>query len=252
MTPIVVTREGHGPEVLLVHGGASPATTWSGLEEMGGRWTLARVHRHGFPPSPEPPAGRVNFELDAEDLVELLDARPHVVAHSYGCLGALLAAERRPEGIRSLTIIEPPLFFVAGDDPAVHRLERLGNAALIDGLDADPAELREFLRLAGSPVLDDGPLPDAVANAVRRAHGTRPPGEARPDLDALRAAGLATLIASGDHEPAIERICDALAARLGAERFVAPGAGHFVAAAPGFRAGLESFLHRVTISRPTG
>ena len=34
-----------GPEVLLVHGGASPATTWSGLEALSKRWTLAYILR---------------------------------------------------------------------------------------------------------------------------------------------------------------------------------------------------------------
>jgi hypothetical protein len=104
-----------------------------------------------------------------------------------------------------------------------------------------PETLREFLRIAGAPV-DDGPLSAEVARGVRRAHGARPPGEARPDLDTLRSAGVPTLVASGDHAPALERICDAVAAELDAERLVAPGAGHFVAAAPGFAESFERFL----------
>jgi pimeloyl-ACP methyl ester carboxylesterase len=50
--PISVIREGSGPEVLLVHGGASPRTTWGGLESLKPRGTLALVHRRGYPPSP--------------------------------------------------------------------------------------------------------------------------------------------------------------------------------------------------------
>src|SRR5262249_15361398 len=107
---ITVIREGEGAEVLLVHGGASPATTWPGLRSLGDRWTLAIVHRRGFPPSPPPPGGRQDFDRDAADLMPLLDRRPHVVAHSYGALGALIAAARRPAQVRSLTLIEPPLF----------------------------------------------------------------------------------------------------------------------------------------------
>jgi hypothetical protein len=49
-------------------------------------------------------------------------------------------------------------------------------------------------------------------------------------------------VASGDHSAAAERICDALAGELNAERLHAPGAGHFVAAAPGFADRLEQFL----------
>jgi pimeloyl-ACP methyl ester carboxylesterase len=240
MEPIAVTREGEGPEILLVHGGASAGTTWRGLGLLKKRWTLAFVHRRGYSPSPPEPEGRHDFDVDAADLLPLLDDRPHVVAHSYGALGALIAAGRRPEGVRSLTLIEPPLYLVA-DDPEVERFKRMGDEVLAHGLDTDPETLWRFLRIAGAPV-DDGPLSAEVARGVRRAHGARPPGEARPDLDTLRSAAVPTLVASGGHAPALERICDALAAELDAERLVAPGAGHFVAAAPGFAERFERFL----------
>lgn len=235
-------REGKGEEVLLVHGGASPRTTWEALKGLSERWTLVFAHRRGYPPSPPAPDGRQDFELDAADLAPLLGSAPHVVAHSYGVLGVLIAAARRPDRVRSLTLIEPPLYYLVPGDPEVARLEAMGNEVLLRGLDADPATLRAFLRLAGAPEVDDGALPEGVADGVRRAHGGRLPGEARPDLQALRDAGIPALVASGDHSPGIERICDALAAALGAERLVAPGAGHFVAAAPGFAARLEAFL----------
>ncbi|HEX8075490.1 MAG TPA: alpha/beta fold hydrolase [Thermoleophilaceae bacterium] len=209
---------------------------------MRGRWTLARVHRRGYPPSPPPPEGRQDFEVDAADVASLLDARPHIVAHSYGVLGTLIAATRAPARVRSLTLIEPPLFYLVPDDSEVARLERMGNAVLTDGLEADAAILREFLRLAGAPDVNDGPLPDEVARGVRRAHGGRLPGEARPALELLRDAGIPSLVASGGHAPGVERVCDALATVLDAQRLVAPGAGHFVAAAPGFVDGLHEFL----------
>lgn len=239
---IVVSREGEGPDVLLVHGGASPATTWSGLGPLKARWTLAAVHRRGFPPSPPPPDGRQDFDADAADLEPLLARRPHVVAHSYGALGALIAAAGRPAQVRSLTLIEPPLFHLVPDDLELKRFQRMGDELLARGLEADPSTLREFLRVAGSPVPDAGPLPENVVHAVRRAHGSRSPSEARPRLDVLRDAGIPALVASGDHVSFLERAADALAAELHAERLVAPGAGHFVAAAPGFGERLERFL----------
>jgi pimeloyl-ACP methyl ester carboxylesterase len=242
MGSITVVREGLGPEVLLVHGGASPLSTWGVLAPLSERWTLALVHRRGYPPSPPPSRGRQDFDVDAGDLVPLLAGRPHVVAHSYGVLGALLAAPCAPGHVRSLTLIEPPLWYLLPSDPEVMRLQRLGDAVLADGLDADPAALREFLRLAGAPGVDDGPLPEEVVRGVRRAHGGRPPGEARPQLHRLRAAGVPALVASGGHSDPIERVCDALAGELAATRLVAPGAGHFVAGAPGFAEQLERFL----------
>jgi pimeloyl-ACP methyl ester carboxylesterase len=118
----------------------------------------------------------------------------------------------------------------------------MGEQFLAQGLDAPPATLREFLVIAGAPVPEQGPLPEAVLRGVRRAQGSRPPGEARPRLDVLRNAGIPTLLASGDHHPVLERMCDAVAAATGAQRVIAPGAGHFVAAAPGFAGQLEKFL----------
>ena len=242
MSGVAIVREGEGPEILLVHGGASPRVTWAALAPLAAGWTLALVHRRGYPPSPQPADGRQDFDVDAADLSPLLDARPHVVAHSYGVLGALIAATGRPAQVRSLTLIEPPLYYLDPDDPEVAHLQRMGDAVLTDGLDADPATLREFLRLAGAPGVDEGPLPDEVAAGVRRAHRSRLPGEARPDLDVLRDAHIPSLVASGDHAAGLERICDSLATALGAERLVAPGAGHFVAQAPGFGTRLEEFL----------
>ena len=234
--------EGDGPEVLLVHGGASPDVTWSALAPLRTRWTLASVHRRGYPPSPPPLNGRQDFEVDAADVLPLLSSRPHVVAHSYGVLGALIAAARRPEDVRSLTMIEPPLYHLVPGDPEVEQLEQIGAVVLKEGLDADPATLREFLRIAGAPGVGDGPLPEAVAHGVRRAQGGRPPAEARPALDRIRAAAVPSLVASGVHARGIERICDALAAALDADRLVAAGAGHFVVAAPDFAERLERFL----------
>lgn len=240
MTGIAVTREGRGPELLLVHGGASPVATWEALAPLATHWTLLAVHRRGYPPSPP---GRQDFDQDAADLAPLLESRPHLIAHSYGGLGALLAASGNPGGVKSLTMIEPPLFRVVDGDPDVEELERLGNDFLIHGLGAEPAGLRQFLQLAGAEgISDDEPLPEHVAQGVRRAHGGRLPGEARPDLRKLRDAGVPALAPSGGHSPAQERICDALAKELGGEHLIFDGAGHFVQRSAAFRERLERHL----------
>jgi pimeloyl-ACP methyl ester carboxylesterase len=221
--------------VLLVHGGASPEHTWRGLEPLTARWTLASMHRRGFLPGE-----RGDFADDAADLAPLLADRPHVVAHSYGGVGAMLAAAEHP--VRSLTLIEPAVHLLPGDRAAEH-LKRIGETVLAEGPRTDPAILREFLRIAGSPVPDDGPLPDEVLAAVRRAHGTRSPYEATLPLERLRELRIPVLVVSGAHCPPLERTMDALAAALGARRLVVPGAGHFAAAAPGFVDELDAFLH---------
>jgi pimeloyl-ACP methyl ester carboxylesterase len=246
--PIAVVRKGSGPDVVLVHGGASPESTWSGLEPLTDHWTLTFAYRRGFAPSPRPPGGRQDFERDAADIAGLLDRGAHLVGHSYGGVVAAIAAIRRPGPVRSLTLLEPALFLPV-DDPEVARFARLGDEVLTHGLQTEPSRLREFLKIAGAPVPDEGPLPEEVTRGVRRAQGSRPPSEAHPPLAVLRDAGIPSLVASGNHHRAIERMCDATATALGARRLLVPGAGHFVAAAPGFAHRLEQFLN--SVERPT-
>jgi len=241
-TPVAVTTAGRGPRVLLVHGGANPSTTWEPLTPLAARWTLIMLHRRGYPPSPPEQGEGHDFDVDADDIAGLLTPRPHIVAHSYGALGALIAAARAPEHIRSLVLVEPALHNLVPDDPAVARFEQIGNDVLTHGLETDPAALREFLRIAGASNVTDAPLPDPVARGVRRAHGSRLPGDARIDLAAIRNAGIPTLVVSGAHNEAIERICDAAALQLEGERLVLPGAGHFVMRAAGFTHRLKRFL----------
>jgi len=144
MDAIAVVRRGEGPEILCVHGGASPSTTWTGLEALANRWTLVLASRRGYPPSPPRHGRGADFDVDAADLLGLFESRPHVVAHSYGVLGTLIAATQRPGNVRSLTLIEPPLYHLVPDDPDVARLKQAGDAVLTHGLDADPVLLREL------------------------------------------------------------------------------------------------------------
>jgi pimeloyl-ACP methyl ester carboxylesterase len=165
----------------------------------------------------------------------------HLVGHSYGGVAATIAAIRRPSRVRSLTLFEPALF-LPSDDPDVARFRRLGDEFLTHGLRTEPTNLREFLTIAGARVPDTGPLPDEVVRSIRRAQGSRPPSEASPPLEVLRERGIRSLVASGDHHVAVERMCDAVATVIGAQRMIAPGTGHFVAEAPGFAHELESFF----------
>jgi hypothetical protein len=80
-----------------------------------------------------------------------------------------------------------------------------------------------------------------VEAEIRLARGSRRPGEANPDLEAIRRAGIPVLVVSGDHLPAIDRLCDLLAETLGGERAVIGGRGHAIPRAEGFNDRLEAF-----------
>jgi pimeloyl-ACP methyl ester carboxylesterase len=224
---------------VLVHGGAGPRRTWQMQQALAERWQLVIPSRRGFDGSP--PADRQDFENDAEDLLPLLAGAAHLVGFSYGGLGALIAAGRRPDLLRSLTLIETPLFAVAGGDPEIERFERLSNEFLADGLEARPEVLEEFLAAAALPAPAAGPLPADVESELRLARGGRRPGEAHPDLDAIRRGAVPVAVVSGDHLPAIERLCDRLAAALDGERAVFAGHGHAIPRAEGFNEWLEEF-----------
>jgi pimeloyl-ACP methyl ester carboxylesterase len=236
---IAVERFGSGQAVLLLHGGAGPELTWERQMELADRWSLIIPTRRGFPRSA--PAPRQDFEADADDVARLLTKRTHLVGFSYGGLGTTLAAERNPELVRSLTLIEVPLYRAAPRNAAVREIAKAGDAFLSG--EADELTEREFLANAGiDPESASGRTAELIEEAIDAARGGRSPSEARPDLDALAGAGIPVMVVSGGHHDGIEALCDALAKRLGARREIVRGAGHAVPRAPGFNDVLEDFL----------
>src|SRR3989440_3565391 len=112
---------GSGPRVVLVHGSVGNGrSTWEAQLPLAERFTLVIPDRPGSPPNP--PVERVDFEEQAPLVAELLGEGAHLVGHSYGGVISLHAAALRPDAVRSLTLIEPPAFGVALDDPAVARV----------------------------------------------------------------------------------------------------------------------------------
>ena len=110
---------------------------------------------------------------------------------------------------------------------------------------------REFVRLFRSGLhsahATPDELPDWLERGARHVRDERPPWEADVPLDRLAAGGFPALVISGGHSPAFEAVCDALAARIGAERAVVAGRGHTIpATGEAYNACLEAFLERVT------
>lgn len=238
---------GSGQPLLLVHGGSGRDETWHGQEPLAERWRVMLPARRGFPPGPA--AERQDFEADAEDIGAILDREPaHCVGFSYGGVGLALAAAADPSRLLSLTLVEPPLLGLAADRPAVRELMATFAQAGSGDPDAQRQAQAAFEDLARIDIPDED-LRRAFLDARDRAPIPRPPGQARPDLDAIVAAGVPCLVVSGDHHPAHEAVCDALAERLSAERAHLPGAAHAIPHAPGFNDVLERFLTTVT-ARP--
>src|SRR5215471_3139005 len=138
------SRMGSRPRLLLVHGSVVNAElTWSAQKPLADRFEIVAPNRRGFPPGPD--VERVDFADEAAWLEEFLEPGTHLVGQSYGGVISLLAAVRRPETLRSLTVIEPPAFGVARGIPAadtfIERIEEHWTSG-----PRDPAEfLRGFL-----------------------------------------------------------------------------------------------------------
>jgi pimeloyl-ACP methyl ester carboxylesterase len=234
-----VERLGAGPRVVLVHGSVGNGeVTWAEQRPLADRFTLVVVERPGYPPNA--PEERIDFEEQAQQVAELLEPGDHLVGHSYGGVISLLAAARRPEALRSLTVNEPPAFGVARGHPAVEKfLARFAEAP------REPrAYLEFFLPIVGSEIRLPDPLPPPLEAGARAALAERPPHEAEIPLDELAQTPFPKLVVSGAHHAAFDAVCDVLQERLGADRAVLPGAGHSLPRAAGYNETLADFLSR--------
>lgn len=163
-------------------------------------------------------------ERDADRVLDALGGRGHVVAHSYGAVTAMLAAQRRPDRLRSLVLIEPACFDVARGGRHVER--HISALAPVFAVADDPqVSGREFLeRFASgmgmpSPDLDPGTCDEVAA----RMRATPAPWEITLRTDTPRLVPI--LVVTGDRWPVYSEVAAALTAK-GAQHLVLPGASH--------------------------
>lgn len=201
---------------------------------------LALPDRRGYGASTA--SGPSDFAIDTGDIAALLGERAHLVGHSYGAVVALLVAARRPEAVRTLTIVEPAAFAVARSDEAVSEL--IANLADLYATAASLTEAEFMLRfLEGFGYRRGVDMPARLKLtpiAIRAARTTmteRPPWEAEIPLDALASTDHPRLVVSGrwDNlaagEQALGRrafaaVCDTLTHALDARRVIIDGWAH--------------------------
>ena len=218
---------GAGTPVVLVHGSlATGAEEWEAQRPLADEgFRLLVPDRRGYGRSAAGCAGE-DFLRDAEDIVALMGDGAHLVGHSYGGLGVLFAAARRPEATLSLTVLEPGTFGLGHGHPAARRLVETVQAIWDDDV-SDEDWVVAFLRAVGSD--PDGFPPEFLTAAVALVpvfRGGRPIWDADLPLDELRAAPFPKLVVSGGHHTGFDAICDELARRIGAGRAVIEGCGH--------------------------
>lgn len=226
MSNLFVDSWGAGTPVVLVHGSlATGAEEWQAQRPLADEgFRLLVLDRRGYGRSPK--ADGEDFLRDADDIVALMDNGAHLVGHSYGGLGALFAAARRPDLMLSLTLLEPATFALGQHHPASRALVEEVRTLWSEDL-PDEAWVIRFLKAVGSD--PDELSPELLAAAVplvpllRRG---RPIWSSDLPLAELATASFPKLVISGGHSAGFDAICDDLAQRIGASRAVAAGAGH--------------------------
>ena len=225
---LFVDSWGTGTRVVLVHGSlATGADEWPARKPLANEgFQLLSIDRRGYGRSPEAPGE--DFLCDADDIAELMGDGAHLVGHSYGGLGVMFAAARRPDATLSITLLEPGTFTLGQHDPAARALFDEVRSLWDQDL-PDTDWVVRFLKAVGSD--PDAFPPEMLAAALpatpvcRRG---RPTWEADLPLAPLAVARFPKLVVSGGHSAAFEAICDDLAERIGASRAVVEGAGHEV------------------------
>jgi pimeloyl-ACP methyl ester carboxylesterase len=223
---LYVESWGAGTPVVLVHGSlATGAEEWEAqrpLADEGFRLLVPDRRANGRSPAAEGD----DFLRDGDDIANLMGDGAHLVGHSYGGLGALFAAARRPEATLSLTLLEPgTLTLGQGHAPARSLLEEVRRIWDLD-LPDDEWVVR-FLKAVGSDP-DEFPAEflAAAVPLVPMLRCGRAPWDADLPLAAVAAAPFPKLVVSGGHSAGFDAICDDLAERIGASRAVMEGAGH--------------------------
>lgn len=243
--PIHVIRAGAGVRrALFLHCTLCDSGIWAGVQAaLLDKLAMTAFDRPGHGRSPEwrgdglaPGGGEALHRATTRIAARLIDKRADVIGHSYGATVALRLALERPELVRTLTLIEPPLLPLAEGLPghAAYLHAMAGFGAALDAGDRD-----EAARIFNDAVNPDAPwasVPEPVrARLAARIHlvadEAAVPMEDAAGLGApgrLEALSLPVLLIEGSATPPVfAEVQSALAARIpGAQRVIAVGAGH--------------------------
>jgi pimeloyl-ACP methyl ester carboxylesterase len=138
MSGLHVAEWGSGQPILFVHGSFGfGEEQWEKQRPLSSRWRMLLVDRCGHGRSPD--TGRSGWNEQSEDIANLLGDGAHLVGQSYGGTLALLAALRRPEAVRSLTLVEPNTLGLVRDNLDAEALIDRVSRVLSDMDGSDPA-----------------------------------------------------------------------------------------------------------------
>lgn len=245
--PIAITEWGtSGTPVLMVHGGVQGGIgggpvnfrTQKRLADKG--WRLRLMDRPGFGDSPS--RGADDMTADAEVIAGHLGEGSHLVGHSFGGAGALLAAALRPDAVRSLTLIEPalqPLIFADPKAASGDEGRKVGGVVMKFLMEAKtPAEFAlNFAQSMSRPGSGDNASfaniakdPVKAANlgcSLLRARGASP-AEMKAAADTVREHRIPVMVVSGGYNEGQEITAAVVARATGGKHVVVQCQSHFV------------------------
>jgi pimeloyl-ACP methyl ester carboxylesterase len=238
--PIHLTRWGHsGSRVVIIHGGVQgnlgggPNTfvKQQVLSEQG--WQLILPDRPGFGKSPS--RGPDDMEADAVWISDMLDDVV-LVGHSFGGAEALLAAARRPDGVRALILVEPALHMLlprsevlAKNQVARNAFLSFGEAALAAS-DPDTYGLTFLRSLGPDPriaALEKNREQAAFLGCALLRARMASPQTMRSAAETVAAAKIPVLVISGGYSHIFDAIGELAATMMHGEHVVVPSINHY-------------------------
>ena len=229
---------GEGPAVVLVHGSWGDHRSWDAAASyLSAANRVVTYDRRGHSQS-DCPAGQGSVEEDVGDLAGLiaeLDLAPaHVAGSSFGGTIALRFAISHPDLVATLSVHEPPLVAMIGDDPTViEAKQRIAEVGALLRAGSVETGARHFVdAVAFGPGRWDRLPPEIrrtfVTNAPTFLDELNDPETFRIDLARLSTFNRPTLLTGGDQSPPLfELVLDKLSGLLPrASRHTFVGTGH--------------------------
>lgn len=209
-TRIAYQQSGHGPPLVLVHGGVSDHGYWHAvLPALEARFSVYAVERRGRGHSGDSEPYAIEREYEDIAAVVASTGQPtHLLGHSYGAICAIEAA-LLAENLRTLVLYEPafdpdgfrfPPGLVDRLDVLLDAGDRNGvvTALMSDFLDLSPDELTELQASPSWPAL--------VSTAHTLPRELRSVEAYRFDPARFRGLSVPTVLLEGDESPAELRV----------------------------------------------
>jgi len=257
-TELHFTERGTGVPVVFVHGSLGSLENWRlQIDAFATRFRVIAYSRRYHPPnSPRPDGQAYALDLHADDLIALIEAlgleRVHLVGSSYGAYVALRVTLERPDLVRSLVLVEPPILPWLARTPEGDSLRRAFDAGVLDQVrralargDSVDAVRRCVEGVGARPASGLLAAAAALRLELRADPAVYMPALSCPDVSRIRNS---VLLVNGERSPRMfHLVTEELARCLAAEEVVTiPGAGHtsYLDNPASFNAAVFGFLMR--------